>query len=188
MVGCICQGKGTVCLDNYHLGNYRAHAQLAIKYSILLQRSLKQLQTRMPVQRGTASALPVCRVMEWLCPGFGDLYRRSEVHSGRCPCCSPGLKPAWCGGDHAQYRALVLVCRAGNGYVTGIRGLPLSYGTVGGGWVLQQGSRNLPLLLRDMMKQLHLDTLVCSLGICSKVWSGVDHRSSLRLQLHRSHT
>lgn len=46
-----CQTKGTVCLHNYHVGNYRAHAHLAIKHSIPLQRSLKQFQVGVPVQR-----------------------------------------------------------------------------------------------------------------------------------------
>lgn len=45
-----------MCFHNYHLGNYRAHAQLAIKYNILLQRSLKQFQAGVPVQRGAASS------------------------------------------------------------------------------------------------------------------------------------
>lgn len=57
-----CQAKGTVCSHNYHVGNYRAHAQLAIKHSIPLQRSPKQFQAGVPVQRREQlPALLACR-------------------------------------------------------------------------------------------------------------------------------
>ena len=194
MVGCVCQGRGTECLHNYHLGNYRAHAQLAIKYSILLQRSPKQFQTGLSVWRGAAPGMQGCGVsvsvagdlhwhVLWPTPEAGFWSLRWEV--------PVLLTQGWSqsGRSCAQDRASVLACRAGSEYVSGIRGLPLSYGTVGGGQFLGWGSTNVPLLLRAMLEQLCVDTLVtCSLGICSRVRSRADPRSCLLLQLRRSPT
>ena len=103
MVGCICQGKGTVCLHNYHLGNYRAHTQLAIKYSILLQRSLMQFQTDVPVQRGAVSSsagVQGCEVnVSWI---RGPAQAHAVAHPrgtilkpavGGASAAHPGLKP-----------------------------------------------------------------------------------------------
>lgn len=81
-----------------------------------------------------------------------------------------------------------IVCGAGSEYVSGVRGLPLTYGTVGEGWLLGWRSRNLPLL-RATLEQFLVDTLVAhSLGIYCRVWRRADPRSCLLLQLHRSLT
>lgn len=48
--------------------------------------------------------------------------------------------------------------------MSGITDLPVSYGIVGGGWFLGQGSGNLSLLPRAMLEQLCVDTLVTGSG------------------------
>ena len=83
-----------MCLCNYHLGNYRAHAQLAIKYSTLLQRSPERFQTSVPVERGAAASSVGVQGCGVSVSGTGDL--RTDAPSGppqrhrfEAQCCSP---------------------------------------------------------------------------------------------------
>lgn len=165
-----CQAKGTVCSRNYHVGNYRAHAQRAIKHSVPLQRSPKQFQAGVPVQRGGAASscagLWGCGVsvswIGWIHAACGPAQRHHfEAHAGRCHCCSRRAETSPMGSVPAM-GPCSSSCQTGSRSTSGITDLPVSYGIVGGGWFLRQGSGNLSLLPRAMLEQLRVDTLVTS--------------------------
>lgn len=156
MVGCICQGKGTVCLHNYHLGNYRAHAQLAIKYSILPQRPPKWFHAGMPVQRGAVSSsagVQGCAVsmscIGEACTGtrYAWPYPGGTIWMSTVECNSTTLKLVW--WEYGQGGASLLTGRAGSVHVCGRRDLTFQWGHCGRKVVLGSGKQNLALAVES---------------------------------------
>lgn len=127
-----CQAKGTVCSHNYDVGNYRAHAQLAIKHSIP-SRGL-QSSSRLACLCKGGSSFQLCwhvRLwvgmfwIRWIHSACGSSQRHPfEAHNTRSQCCSSRAETSPMGPCSSS-------CQAGSRSMSGITDLPVSYGSVG---------------------------------------------------------
>lgn len=132
---------------NYHVGNCRAHAQLAIKHSIPLQRSLKQFQVGVPVQRreqlpallAWVAALGLWVSMSWIRwthTAYGPAQRHHfEACSARSQCCSRRAETSPV-GSVLEMGPCPSSFQAGSRSTSGKTDLPVSYSIMGGGWFL----------------------------------------------------
>lgn len=98
--------------------------------------------------------------IRWIHTACGPAQRHPfEAHSMRSRCCSlrAETSPVGCVPVMGPCSSS---CQAGSRSMSGITDLPVSYGIMGGGWFLSQGSGNFSLLPRAMLEQLCADTPV----------------------------